>query len=74
MAKNKQKEMVLDLRPAIDFLGVKKVVDQVGLDRVIKEVGEQQVIQAIGIEKLLASMTSAQRRELVRRLRVESDK
>jgi hypothetical protein len=95
MAQAIGKKVKLDLRPAINYLGLDKVIDQVGLDRVIAEVGLDRVIaevgldrviaevgpkrvieqlgvkdvvKQIGMDRLLASLSPAERRELKRRL------
>jgi hypothetical protein len=48
--------------------GLKQVIDEVGLDRVIDEIGLDRVIAETGLEALIAKLTPAQRRELLRRL------
>jgi len=77
MARATGKQLVFDIRPAIDSLGLGAVIEQVGLDRVIQEVGlepvlqrfgKQEVAKRIGIEDYLASLTDAKRKELKRRL------
>ena len=62
-------ESEIDLRPAINFLGLDRVIEQVGLDRVIEQVGLDRVVRTIGMDRLVTSLTAAQRRELKRRLR-----
>jgi len=56
MARTKGKPFVLDVRPAIESLGLKKVIEQVGLDRVIEAVGRDRVIEAVGMEKLMENV------------------
>jgi len=68
MARASGKGLQIDLRPAIEHLGLRRVIDQVGLDRVIEEYGDKEVIKRIGIERLLANLSPAERRELKRRL------
>jgi hypothetical protein len=78
MARASGKSLQIDLRPAIEHLGLRRVIDQVGLDRVIEEYGEKEVIERIGkkelikhigIEDWLANLSPAERRELKRRLK-----
>lgn len=77
MARTSGRKVKLDLRPAIEYLGLEhvieqvgldRVIDQVGLDRVIEHVGEKEVIKRIGLERWLANLSAAERRELKRRL------
>lgn len=71
------KKLDLDLRPAIEYLGldrvieqvgIDRVIEQVGIDRVIEQVGDREVIKRMGLARLLASLSPAERRELKRRL------
>lgn len=68
MARTAGKKVHLDLRPAIDYLGLDRVIEQVGIDRIIEQVGEKELIQHIGLDRLLACLSAAERRELKRRL------
>ncbi len=77
MARTTGKRLVLDVRPAIESLGLGRVIEQVGLDRVIEQVGIDRVIEQIGktellkrlgVEGILANLPPAERRELKRRL------
>jgi hypothetical protein len=81
MAKATGKPLPIDLRPAIESLGLKHVLEQVGIDRVLEEVGEEEVVKRMGLdrllatlppgerlERLLATLSAAERRELKRRL------
>jgi hypothetical protein len=77
MAHTAGKKVKLDLRPAIEYLGLDRVIEQVGLDRVIEQVGLERVIEQVGVksvvkqigmERLLANLSPAERRELKRRL------
>ena len=71
------KKVKLDLRPAIEYLGLHKVIEQVGIDRVVEQVGsgrfteqvgEKAVVKWLGLEGFLANLSPAERRELKRRL------
>jgi hypothetical protein len=77
MARASGKALQIDLRPAIEHLGLRRVIDQVGLDRVIEEygknevierIGEKEAVKRIGIERWLSHLSPAERRELKRRL------
>jgi hypothetical protein len=77
MARAARKELKIDLRPAIETLGLRYVIDQVGLDRVIEEVGvdrvlaqvgKKEVVKRISLDDWLASLSPSERRELKRRL------
>ena len=52
----------------IEQVGLDRVIEQVGLDRVIEQVGDKEWIRRRGLDRLLASLSPAQRRELKRRL------
>jgi hypothetical protein len=77
MARTAGKKLKLDLRPAIEYLGLEqvieqvgldRVIEQVGLDRVIEQVGRKELIKRIGLDAFLANLSPAERRELKRRL------
>jgi hypothetical protein len=68
MAKAAGKALPMDLRPAIETVGLNYVLEPVGIDRVLKEVGDKEVVQRMGLERILASLSPAERRELKRRL------
>jgi hypothetical protein len=77
MARTKLRGPTLDLRPAIEYLGLDYVIEQVGIDRVIDAVGldrvlerrgDKEVVKRIGLERFLACLSPAERRELKRRL------
>src|SRR5581483_287751 len=44
MARTAKKRLVLDIRPAVETLGLDRVIEQVGLDRVIEQIGLDRVI------------------------------
>jgi hypothetical protein len=56
MARTAGKKLELDLRPAIEYLGLARVIDQVGLDRVIEQVGIDRVIAQIGLDRVIAQV------------------
>ncbi|HEV3255372.1 MAG TPA: hypothetical protein VG013_00700 [Gemmataceae bacterium] len=77
MARTAGKTLNIDLRPAIEMLGLDRVIEQVGIDRVIEQVGidrviehcgEKELIKRIGLDRWLANLSPAERRELKRRL------
>jgi hypothetical protein len=77
MARAAGKGLQIDLRPAIESLGLKFVLEQVGIRRVIEvvgiervldEMGDKEVAKRMGLERFLATLTAAERRELKRRL------
>jgi len=63
MARASGKGLQIDLRPAIEHLGLRRVIDQIGIDRVIEEYGKTEVI-----ERIFANLSPAERRALKRRL------
>jgi hypothetical protein len=71
------KKDLIDIRPAIEWLGldrvieqigIKRVIEQVGIDRVVEHLGKKEVIKHIGMDVFLANLSPAERRELKRRL------
>ena len=68
MARTARRELKIDLRPVIEYVGLKRAIEQIGLERVIEQVGEKEIIKQIGIDGLLANLSAAERRELKRRL------
>jgi hypothetical protein len=78
MARATGKAPLIDLRPAIESLGLRYVLEQVGIDRVVAEVGaerlieqlgDKEVVKRMGLERILASLSPAERLELKRRLK-----
>src|SRR5205823_13279570 len=56
MARTAKRELKIDLRPAIESLGIRRVLEQVGVDRVIealREVGADRVIEALGEKEVM---------------------
>jgi hypothetical protein len=53
MARAAGKKLNLDLRPAIEYLGLERVIEQVGLERVIEQVGLERLIEQMGIERVV---------------------
>src|SRR5262249_9392998 len=49
MARATGKKLNLDLRPAIEYLGLDRVIGQVGLDRVIEQVGLREIVKHVGL-------------------------
>jgi hypothetical protein len=68
MARAAGKALPIDLRPAIESLGLKHLLEQVGIDRVLEVIGDNEVIQRMGLERILSGLSPAQRRELKRLL------
>lgn len=53
MARSKGKQLLFDIRPAIESLGLARVIEQVGLDRVIEQVGLDRVIEQVGLDRVI---------------------
>jgi hypothetical protein len=77
MVRKTGKGLTIDLRPAIQLMGLghvieqvgtKQVIEQIGAKQFIEEIGSRRVIEEIGLEDLLANLSPAERRELKRRL------
>jgi hypothetical protein len=68
MVRKTGKDLKIDLRPAIESLGLGHVIEQVGTKRVIEEIGSKRFIEEVGLEDFLANLSPAARRELKRRL------
>jgi len=77
MARAGGKGLNIDLRPAIETIGVDRVIEQIGIDRVVEQIGidrviellgKKEVIKRIGVEDWLANLSPAERRDLKRRL------
>ena len=65
MARTAGKKLNIDLRPAIEYLGLKQVVEQVGIGRVIEEVGIGRVIEEVGAKQVVEQLGG---REVVKQL------
>jgi hypothetical protein len=68
MARAAGKGLKIDLRPAIDAVGLDEFIRQVGLKRLVEEAGPKRVRDEMGLDWLLSQLTPAERRELKRRL------
>ena len=66
MARKTGKGLKIDLRPAIESLGLGYVIEQVGTKRVIEAIGTKRLIGEIGLKEIFASLSPAERRELKR--------
>ncbi len=77
MARTGLKKLKLDVRPAIEYLGLGTVIEQVGIERVIEQVGidrvlvllgDREVVKRMGLDRFLATLSPSEKRELKRRL------
>jgi hypothetical protein len=68
MARATGKALQIDLRPAIESLGLGHVLEQVGIRRVIEEVGLQRVLDEVGLQRVLDEVGE---REVIKRIGVE---
>lgn len=77
MARATKKKFFIDLRPAIEELGLKTVVQQIGIEPLVeeigikplvKQIGIKPLVEQIGIDKIFASLSAADRRKLKRLL------
>jgi hypothetical protein len=77
MARATGKKLKLDLRPAIEHLGLEQVIEQVGLERVIEEVGLERLIEQVGLERVVEQvgidrvLAQLGEREVVKRIGVQ---
>ncbi|MBI2569724.1 MAG: hypothetical protein HYV63_22195 [Candidatus Schekmanbacteria bacterium] len=65
VASEKEIEMVrktIDIKGAIEDLGLARVIQEVGLDRVIAEIGRDRLCQALGPEWILEQAAEIMRR------------
>jgi hypothetical protein len=75
MAKRARRETTIDLRPAIEHLGLGEILRQAGEDAVakyfesyIERGGIKKLIKRVGIDGILTNLSAEDRRELKRRL------
>jgi hypothetical protein len=73
MAKTRRGGPEFDLRPIVETMGWAKVIEKLGTKQLIDQLDKKQMIEAMGIDAILANLTAAQRRELLRRLSAESE-
>jgi hypothetical protein len=82
MARASRREFTIDLRPAIDELGLEYVIQQIGIEQVVEQIGMDRLIDQINakkatrrrvLDRLLDTLSTAERRELKRRLEGEAD-
>jgi hypothetical protein len=58
----------MDLRPAIEELGIDTVIRQMGKAEVIRHIGPREFLDHYGVEEILANLPAAKRRELERQV------
>jgi hypothetical protein len=68
MAKARSKGLNIDMRPAIEMLGLGYVLEQVGIDRVIEQVGLDRVIEQVGLDRVIERVGE---KEVIKRIGVE---
>jgi hypothetical protein len=68
MAKTRTKTFGFNFEPLVEILGWEEVVRQLGRERLIQYFGEKKIVEQMDVERLLASLSPSQRREMKRRL------
>jgi hypothetical protein len=58
MVRRTSKGLTIDLRPAIESLGLGQVIEQVGTKRVIEEIGSKRFIEEIGSKRFIEEIGS----------------
>jgi hypothetical protein len=48
--------LMLEVREAVEEIGIAHVVEQVGIKRVVEEVGIEQVVEALGVEQVVEAL------------------
>ena len=81
MAKESDRDPVIDMRPIVEKLGLHQFIEQVGAQRIIDSLDPQQVVEtlgakrvvdALGVDTIAAHLSREQRRELQRLLAEQS--
>jgi hypothetical protein len=68
MAQRKHGEFLVDFRPVIQKLGLRKVIEQIGVDHLLEQIGPKELVRHLGLDGIVEGLTPAERRELKRRL------
>jgi hypothetical protein len=77
MPRRAAQEFMIDLRPAIEYIGLEQFIEQVGRRRIIDCICQDRrlarraakvLVKRLGIDGIVANLSPAQRRELKRRL------
>jgi hypothetical protein len=68
MARQRRRGFEIDLRPAIEELGIDKVIRQIGEDELVRHIGVKKLLDHIGVEEFVANLPAAKRKELERQL------
>ncbi len=53
MARKKRQEPEIDIRPAVEWVGLSKAIKQIGEKEIIKEIGEKEFIRQIGEKEVI---------------------
>jgi hypothetical protein len=65
MARSKREKFEMDIRPAVETIGLdeaiaqigeKQIIEQIGQKHIIEQIGEKQIIEQIGKKKVLAQL------------------
>ena len=68
MAKGTRRDWILDIRPAVDFMGIDKAIAQIGEKEILDHMDKKKVLERMKVEDIFANLTPAKRQELKRLL------
>jgi len=69
MARRTRRTLTLDIRPAVEYLGLAEVIRQIGKEEVIRQIGKEEVIRQIGEEDFIRQIGA---KKIVEQLGVET--
>jgi hypothetical protein len=72
MARSKREKFRMDIRPAVETIGLGEAIEQIGEKQIIEQIGKKKVLAQLDVEDILANLPPAKRRELQRRLQAEA--
>jgi hypothetical protein len=68
MAKGTRRDWILDIRPAVDFMGIDKAIEQIGEKEILDHMDKKRVLERMDVEDIFANLTPAKRQKLKRLL------
>jgi len=66
MAKGTRRDWILDIRPAVDFIGIDKAIEQIGKNEILDHLDKKEVLERMKVEDIFANLTPAKRQKLKR--------
>ncbi len=68
MAKSSRRSMDFDIRPVVEYMGVKKAIDQIGEETLIRSLSKKKMVEQLDVDDIVANLSPSKRQKLTERL------